>query len=224
VEYAPLAASTASIVQCDENQDGTTLFNLTTLNSIITNNDPSFGSITYYENLVDAQNQITNNAIATPSSYLSNTKTIYASLTNSFGCLTVVTISLQVSNNSFPNVIDFESCDLDANVDGFYAFQLSDIDSTVLAGLPVGLTVNYYPSYNDALLQTNILPSTYINETQYISRIYAKIINGSDCYGIQAVDLYVNSNSPPNFEDEEIYICDDIPLTVSIATTFFSYN
>lgn len=224
VEYAALPTSTASIVQCDENQDGTTLFNLTTLNTIITNNDPSFGPITFYEDLFDAQNQFINNAIATPSSYSSNTKTIYASLVNSFGCLAVVTISLQVSNNSFPNIVDFESCDLDANVDGFYAFQLSDIDSKVLAGLPSGLTVNYYPSYNDALLQTNILPASYVNATQFISRIYAKILDGTDCYGIQPVDLYVNSNSPPNFEEEEIYICDNLPSTVSIATSFFSYN
>lgn len=224
VEYAALPALTVSIVQCDENQDGTTLFNLTTLDTIITNSDPSFGPITFYEYLFDAQNQFTNNAIATPSSYSSNTKTIYASLVNSFGCLTVVTISLQVSNNSFPNIVDFESCDLDANVDGFYAFQLSDIDSKVLTGLPSGLTVNYYPSYNDALLQTNILPASYVNTTQFISRIYAKIVDGTDCYGIQPVDLYVNSNSPPNFEEEEIYICDNLPSTVSIATAFFSYN
>jgi gliding motility-associated-like protein len=224
IEYAALPALTASIVQCDENQDGTTLFNLTILNSIITNSDPSFGPIAYYENLFDAQNQFTNNAVVNPSSYLSNTKTIYASSMNSFGCLAVVTISLQVSNNSFPNIVDFESCDLDANVDGFYAFQLSDIDSKVLTGLPSGLTVNYYPSYNDALLQTNILPASYINVTQFISRIYAKILDGTDCYGIQPVDLYVNSNSPPNFEDEEVYLCDNTPLPVAIATNFFSYN
>ena len=225
VEYAPLPTlTTTNVVQCDENLDGTTLFNLNNLNSRITNGDPSFGPIAYYENLLDAQNQAINNSIATPSSYTSSTKTIYASLTNGFGCLSVITISLQVSINSFPIIVDFESCDLDNDIDGFYAFQLSDIDASVLTGLPTGLTVNYYPSYNDALLQTNILPASYVNETQFVSRIYAKILDGNDCYGIQPVDLYVNSNSPPNFEDEEVNLCENIPFTVDIATNFFSYN
>jgi gliding motility-associated-like protein len=224
VEYAALAASTASIVQCDENQDGTTLFNLTTLNTIITNNDPSFGPIAYFENLIDAQNQVFTNAISNPNAYSSSTKTIYATVTNNFGCLTVSIISLQVSSNAFPNIVDYQTCDLDNVIDGYYAFQLSNIDAQVLNGLPTGLVVTYYPTYNDALLQTNILPSTYTNETQYISRIYAKILDGINCYGIQAVDLYVNSNSPPNFEDQEVIVCDDVPLSVSVAATFFSYN
>jgi len=224
IEYSPAPMLTnTTMVQCDEDQDGVTLFNLTTLNTIITNNDASFGPVTYYENLVDAQSQNTANSISNSSSYSSSPKTIYASVSNSFGCFATATISLQISNNAFPVVVDYESCDLDNDIDGFYAFPLSDIDASVLNGLPSGLIVNYYPTYNDALLQTNVLSGSYVNETQYISRIYAKIINGSDCYGIQEVDLYVNSNSPPNFGDEDIYLCDEIPSTVSIATSFFSY-
>ncbi len=224
IEYSPTPLLTnTTMVQCDEDQDGVTLFNLTTLDSIITNNDTSFGPVTYYENLADAQIQNTSNSISNSNSYSSSPKTIYASVSNSFGCLATATISLQISNNSFPFVLDYESCDLDDDIDGFYAFPLSDIDASVLNGLPSGLIVNYYPTYNDALLQTNVLSGSYVNETQFTSRIYAKIINGSDCYGIQAVDLYVNSNSPPNFEDEDVYLCDDNPSSVAIATTFFSY-
>jgi gliding motility-associated-like protein len=225
IEYAPAPTlTTINVEQCDEDLDGSTLFNLTKLDTTITNNDPNFGPVTYFENLLDAQNQVFTNAILNPNSYSSSTKTIYATVTNNFGCLTVATISLQVSSNAFPNIVDFETCDLDNVIDGFYAFQLSDIDTQVLNGLPAGLVVTYYPTYNDALLQTNILPSIYTNETQFISRIYAKILDGTSCYGIQPVDLYVNSNLPPNFEDQEVYLCDNVPLAVSIATNFFSYN
>ncbi len=225
VEFLPTPALTnTTIVQCDEDQNGTALFNLTTLDAIVTNNDNSFGPVTYYENLADAQNQNIANSIPNSSAYSSVPKTIYASASNSFGCIGVATIVLQISNNTFPFVLDYESCDLDNNIDGYYAFQLSDIDAQLLSGLPTGLIVNYYPTYNDALLQTNILPAFYVNETQFISRIYAKILNGSDCYGIRAVDLYVNNNTPPNFEDVEVYLCDNIPYPVSIATNFFSYN
>jgi gliding motility-associated-like protein len=36
--------------------------------------------------------------------------------------------------------------------------------------------------------------------------------------------LYVNKNEPDNFEDEFVYLCNDVPQTVSIATTFSSYT
>ncbi|WP_309642529.1 choice-of-anchor L domain-containing protein [Flavobacterium sp.] len=225
IEYAPTPALTnTTIVQCDEDLDGTTLFNLTKVDTIITNNDSSFGPVTYYENIADAQNQNTVNAIQNPTAYQSTATTIFATASNASGCYGVANVVLQISNNAFPNVIDYESCDLDTVIDGHYAFQLSSvIDPLVLNGLPVGLVVNYYPTYNDALLQTNVLPDLYTNSVQYIDRIYAKILNGSDCYGIQTVDLYVNSNTPPNFEDEIVHICDTIPTTVAIATNFYSY-
>ncbi|WP_298221803.1 T9SS type B sorting domain-containing protein [Flavobacterium sp.] len=224
IEYIPTPTLTnTTIVQCDEDNDGTTLFNLTKVDGIITNNDSTFSAVTYYENLPDAQNQITANAISNTTSYLSTAKTIYATSANASGCYGVANVVLQISNNTFPFVVDYESCDLDSVIDGYYAFPLSDVDTKVLNGLPAGLIVNYYPTYNDALLQTNILPANYTNNTQYVDRIYAKILNGSDCYGIKTVDLYVNSNTPPNFGDEEVFICDGVPYPVSIATNFYSY-
>ncbi len=224
IEYTPTPVLTnTTIVQCDEDLDGITLFNLTKLDAIITNNDSTFGPVTYYENLTDAQTQNAVNAIQNPSSYSSGIKTIYATAANAYGCYGLADVVLQISNQAFPSVKDYETCDLDPIIDGYYAFQMSNVDAAVLAGLPPGLIVNYYPTYEDALLQNNILPATYTNVTQYIDRIYAKILNGSDCYGIQAVDLYVNSNSPPDFEDAFVYLCDNLPKTVAIATTFSTY-
>ncbi|MFN9112110.1 MAG: hypothetical protein ACK5XN_18750, partial [Bacteroidota bacterium] len=225
IEYVPTPSLiNTTTVQCNDDADGTTIFNLTKLVAIVTGNDPSFGQVSFYENLSDAQNGNVATAINNPGRYSSVPKTIYASAQNSFGCYGVSTIVLQISNNSFPFVLDYESCDLDGDIDGFYGFPLNDIDPLVLNGLPSGLIVNYYPTFEDALLETNVLASPAVNTTQFISRIYAKILNGSDCYGNRAIDLYVNNNTPPNFGDEEVYVCDDIPLPVSIATNFFSYN
>lgn len=225
IEYVtPPNLGTTNLVQCDQNSDGISVFNLTKLGNTITTNNPGYGPVSFYENLADAQAGNTTNAINNPNSYSSGPATIYASAENSFGCISVATITLQISNNSFSNPVDFESCDLDGVIDGFYPFPLAAIDALVLDGLPPGLLVNYYSSINDALLETNALSSPYINETLFISRIYAKILNGSDCYGIREVDLYVNSNSPPNFEDEELQQCDDTPVPVAIATNFFSYD
>ena len=224
IEYLPTPILTnTTIVQCDENLDGITLFNLTNLDTIITNNDSSFSSVTYYENLADALIQNTINSIPNPTSYSSIPKTIYASASNAFGCFGNATVSLQISNTTVPSIRNYESCDLDGDKDGFYGFHLIEIDPVVLNGLPAGLVVNYYPTYNDTLLQTNQLPAIYTNTIQYEATIYAKILNGADCYGILPVDLYVNKNEPDNFEDEFVYLCNNVPQTVSIATTFSTY-
>ncbi len=225
IEYSPLPVlNNTTVVQCDEDHIGATLFNLTKVDSIIKNGDPSLGTVTYYENLIDAQNQTTSNAIANPASYQSIPKTIYASVSNAYGCANTASVNLQISNNTIPDKKDYETCDLDGVKDGFYPFHLSDIDPVVLNGLPPGLLVEYYPTYTDALLQTNNLPAIYTNVVRYIDTIYAKIINGSDCYGILMVHLFVNKNEPDNFEDEPVYLCDNTSTTISIANTFATYN
>lgn len=225
IEYTPLPTLTDStIVQCDENHDGTTQFNLTKVDNIIKNGDASLGLVTYYENLVDAQNQTTLNAIANPTSYQSTPKTIYASVSNAFGCSNTAEVSLQISNNTVSAYKDYESCDLDGDKDGFYGFPLIDIDPIVLNGLPSGLVVTYFLTYEDALLGNNILSGTYTNTIRYVGSLYAKIINGSDCYGILLVRLFVNKNEPDNFEDEPVFLCDAIPQTLSVASTFVTYT
>jgi gliding motility-associated-like protein len=227
IEYSPLPSLTnTTIVQCDDDNDGITLFNLSKADTIIKNNDSSLGVVTYYENLIDAQNQNLAQAISIPENYQSIAKTVYASVTNNFGCANVAMVVLQISNNSVSQQTDLETCDTDGVKDGFFEFDLSDgseADTKVLVGLPSGLVVEYYPTYNDALLQNNLLSDNYTNTIQYQMDIYAKIINGSDCYGIIPLRLIVNSNLPNDFDDEEVTLCNGNTLTLSVANTFATY-
>ncbi|PWA05043.1 T9SS type B sorting domain-containing protein [Flavobacterium psychrotolerans] len=222
VEYSPLPNLTnTTIVQCDEDHNGTTMFNLTKTDNIIKNNDPNLGNVVYYENLLDAQNQT--KPISNPNAYSSIPKTIYASVPNAFGCSSIANVILQISNNSVSSR-DLESCDLDGIIDGYYGFDLSKANPIVLAGLPSGLVVEYYETMSDALLQTKLLANIYRNTVQYQMTIYAKIVNGSDCYGIVPLRLYANSNSPLNFEDEVSVLCDGNSQTLQVASTFSSYS
>ena len=224
IEYAPVPVLTnTTIVQCDENHDGTTLFDLTLVDNIIKNNDPAIGPVTYYEQLADAQNQVAANSIANPTNYSSTAKTIYASAQNAYGCNNIANVVLQISSGSVPSIRDYESCDLDNVHDGFYGFNVSDFDAVILNGLPPGLVVDYYPTYQDAILQTNVSGPIYTNTIQYEVTIYAKVINGSDCYGIIPLQLFVNVNSPANFDDEPVFLCQGVPETISVAQTFSSY-
>ena len=223
IEYAATPALTSTtIVQCDNDNNGSTLFNLTKADNIIRNNDSSLGNVTYYETLAGAQNQDASLAIASPTSYESVPKTIYASVKNIYGCANTASIVLQIANNVVPSDQPLQTCDLDA-IDGYYDFTLSNADPLVLAGCPAGLVVQYYPTINDALFETNQLTNNYRNTTQFIMQIYAKIINGADCYGIVPVRLFVNSIDPTIVDDVTVPMCDGITQTLSVQPIFTDY-
>lgn len=225
IEYVPLPSLTnTTMVQCDDDHDGTALFNLTKAEDVIRNNDSTLGGVAYYTNLLAAQNNDGSQLIVNPQAYESGVRTIYASVTNSYGCSSIATLSLQLSNNAMPNFKDYESCDLDGNIDGYYTFNLRDIDPVVLQGLPAGLVVEYYGSLDNALLQTDVLPDLFTNTIIYQMFIYARIVNGPDCYGIIPVHLFVNNNSPNDFEDATVSVCENGSVNLSVSQEFSTYN
>ncbi len=225
IEYSslPVLVNT-TIIQCKNGTNGKTFYNLTKVDNIIKNNNTTLSNVLYYENYSDALSQNTSLAITNPNNFESVPKNIYASVSNPFGCASIATVTLQISNNTVPTFVDIESCDLDTNIDGFYTFTLSNYNASILSGLPTGLVVEFYPTYNDALLQTNVLPNNYTNTIRYNETLYAKIINGSECYGIIPIYLYVNTLQPNDFGDETIYLCDGDPKTLSVSNIFSTYN
>ena len=223
IEYAPLPVlNPAILVQCDEDKNGKTPFNLAKADATIKGNDASLGTVFYYETLTDAQSQEVSKSIVNFTNYESSPKTIFASVANAYGCANITQLELKISNNNSPN-IDFERCDVDGQMDGFFTFTLSEADALVLQGLPTGLMVEYYENATDALLQKNVLTNLYKNKTIVQQTIYARIINGSDCYGISLVKLLVNVNTPTNFGEEEVIFCANSSLKLEVATTFSSY-
>ncbi len=226
IEYAALPVLTnTTLVQCDENSDNIALFNLTRADDLVKNGQPDLGAVSYYENLIDAQAQ-NGNFITNPIGYSSAPGMVYASVSNSYGCINTATVQLQISNNSVANFPLLETCDLDPDPvqDGYYHFTLSDADPQVLAGLPAGLVVEYYESINDALLHQNVLPNVFTNTVQNDQTIFAKIVNGPDCYDILAVNLVVNTLAPPDFEDEHISLCGSASTTLSVNDIYVTYT
>ena len=222
IEYSPLPTlNNEVLVQCDDNNDGVTLFNLTKLDSLIKNGDTTLGSVTYYENLANAQTQTS--PILNPASYQNTTtNNLIARVANTFGCVNFATVTLIISNNTIANP-NYATCDLDTVQDGLITFDLNTmLTPQLLTGLPTGLVVSYYNSLTDALLEQNVLANNFTN-TSNPQTIYARIINGSDCYALTPVVLTVNAFNPPNFQDENSYICDGNPITLEVANTFNSY-
>ena len=220
IEYSAKPVLTNTIlIQCDDNNDGITTFDLTKVNSIITSGNSQLSVPVYYKNPTDI------NPIPNPTNYQNLTSnTVYGKVINQFGCTAFATVNLQIANNMIATQNPIIKCDSDANQDGFIAFNLnSDVTPQILSGLPSGLVVEYYLTANNAVLQLNPLSNTYTNTTVNEQIIYARIVNGPNCFGITPIKLKVVVFTPANFNDETVYICDGNPKRIAIANGFSSY-
>lgn len=225
VEFAPEIGSTnTSLLQCDDDTDGVSIFNLTKVANIVKNNSLQITNQGYYETLKDARNKT--NPILNPNSYSNKTpnQIVYARIENSFGCYETPQITLNISTNVIPDQSPIATCDGDEIQDGLYQFDLSsEVTPQILEGSPSGLILNYYSTANDALTETNVLPNIFKNTIPNSQTIYARAVNGSDCYDIVPIELIVHTFDPPNFEDEAPYLCKGDQITLSIDLGFKSY-
>ncbi|WP_421013561.1 choice-of-anchor L domain-containing protein [Flavobacterium sp. PLA-1-15] len=217
----PVIANQATLVQCDDNNDGVTTFNLIKADSQILDGHPNLSSPIYYANQTDAT------PIANPGSFTTTApRTIYARASNSYGCFIFVEVSLEISNNNVPTPAPIIVCDdTDGIKDNVYEFDLTaDVTPLVTAGLPAGLLVVYYATSSNAITETSPLANTYRNLTPSQETIWARITNGPECYGVIPVTLVINSFTAQDFEDEEIYLCDGFnSITLSVPNIYQSY-
>jgi gliding motility-associated-like protein len=225
VEYAPkIALNDTTLSQCDDNNDGIAIFDLARVDALIKNNATGLSNIVYYESLADAQAQI--NPIVNTTNYQNKTtnQIVFARTTNSYGCANYAEVSLQISNNSITSQNPITTCDGDTVQDGLYYFDLNaQVTPQVLNGLPTGLVVQYYLNTIDAIAQKNPLPNIFNNTAASQQIIYARIVNGSDCYAITPETLIVSTFSPVNFQKENAVLCNGSSVNLVIDTGFSSY-
>ena len=220
IQYAAqLTPSPATIVQCDPELDGTTTFNLTQITSTVTASDTSIQAVEYFEDSL-ATIQIDN-----PTLFTSSATTVYAKVTNGTNCSAIVPITLTISNQNPIPPAPINFCDEDGTKDGFRQFNLTaEISPEVLNGLPAGLNVAYFANVNNALSAANPLPNAYTNDTTAQQTIWARITNGPDCYGIIPITLIVNYLEVPNFDDEQLIICEGLSsIQLSVSPSFQTY-
>lgn len=225
LEYAPeIVLSNTTIVQCDDNNDGITIFDVTKADNIIKNNNAGLSPVVYYESLADAQGKI--NPILTPTTYTNKTTVpiLFARVTNSYGCANYAQLNLSIANNSIATQSPVSTCDEDAVQDGLYQFDLNaQVSPQILSSLPAGMIVEYYLNTTDAISQKNPLPNIFKNTTATQQIIQARILNGPDCYGIIPITLVVIKFAPLDFEDETTSICSGSTTELIVATGYSSY-
>ena len=214
----------ATLIQCDDNSDGKSKFNLTQLDDTIRNNVlnvlplTSLNVVNYFEDL-NATIPITDSSNYQNS--IANSQTIYAQVTNDFGCKSIANITLNVSNNIIPDQT-INICDLDAIQDGITTtnFDLK-VSPTLIPFFPVGaIAVKYYLTKNDAISQKNSIINLFTNTIPNQQILYGRILNGSDCYGIVKIILNVLTFDKTTFQDEIKFICPNKSLKLEVPTGF----
>lgn len=180
------------------------LFDLTSKNDEIANGNPY--TISYFESLSNAQNNIF--PIPNPENYsnLSNPQTIYVRVENEFGCVAYNEFDLIVNPNPivFPPQ-DIELCDEDHN--GIETFDLSALVNDITGGNP-DIVISFHTTYEQALNNINAIgnPNAYMAPS---SSIYIRAANhydnGFSCAKILELNLVVNQM--PEVVDSSFHLC-----------------
>jgi gliding motility-associated-like protein len=218
------AVSDALLFQCDYdgNPDGFTLFNLTEAHDALTASAPDL-STHFYLSLADAQSD-TNEIDGSSFSNTVNPQIINVRIVNDLtGCYRLAQLTLDVSATTVNDAALF-TCDDDGIEDGFYEFDLSQANTTVLGGTPPGVTLNYYKTSEDALLEVNPLPLNFTNTIAYFQTIFVRAENDNACYGINEVDLTVYQLPNIEVEDETIYCLNTFPDPILLDAGLISGN
>ncbi|WP_338645499.1 choice-of-anchor L domain-containing protein [Flavobacterium sp. KS-LB2] len=225
IEYTTeIILNDTSLIQCDIDNDGKTIFDLTKVDAIVKNNASNLSTVVYYENLADAEAKI--NSITNPTTYTNTliNQSVYARVNNSYDCANYAEVKLMISNNVIVTQNPISTCDIDGIDDGLSQFDLNvQVTPQILTGLPTGLIVEYYLNPTDAVAQQNSLSNIFKNTVTTQQIIYARIINGPDCYAITPITLKVNSFDPANFQDETVILCQGNAISLTANAGFSSY-
>ncbi|HMC02436.1 MAG TPA: T9SS type B sorting domain-containing protein, partial [Flavobacteriaceae bacterium] len=165
VNLNPIVTPIVDLFQCDDDNDGFTMFNLTEANGLISSNAIN-ETFTYYLTLAEAQGGLVADQISNYLNYANPVPlsgTVYARIEATNECYKTAQINLVVSATQIPlvfnlnyNVCDDYQIDND-NANGVATFDFSDATAQILAQFPPGqtLTVTYYTNFNDALQENN---------------------------------------------------------------------
>ncbi len=205
VVYALPTVNNITIIQCDDDLDAVTTFNLTVKNDEISSNFAN-ETFSYYTSFASATTANASDLISTPTSFTNTTPgmmTVWTRVLNSNGCFSVAELTLKVLATQIPNTFNrsFTQCDdfLDINGnnntnndkrDGISAFDFSSAETDIKSLLPAGnYTVTFYRNQADALAEINAITdiSNYRNiGYQNTQEIWGRVDSDSDnaCYGL----------------------------------------
>ncbi|MEM8522526.1 T9SS type B sorting domain-containing protein [Flavobacterium sp. PL12] len=217
IVYPKPIVNTITIVQCDDDTDGITDFNLTVKDNFVSANSQN-ETFTFFTTSIAATSADPNFKITNPTSFSSGDGIVWARVENLNGCFTVAQLNLKVSVTQIPATFSrtFFACDdyidnVNDDQDGVATFDLSSVTVDIKNILPSGnYTINYYENERDALSQlnsiTNISNYRNINSNNQPNsqQIWVRVDSTLDnaCFGVGPyVTLTVNPK--PNIDTND---------------------
>jgi gliding motility-associated-like protein len=200
----PQVNAAPTLTTCDDDYDGITHFDLTSVANNILDVRQENITTAYFETIQDLDaNQ---NAILTPTNYnnLTNPQTVYFKVTNTISnCYVAVPITLEVA---LPPAIDafntYEVCFNDSQ-----EFNLNEINNVIVDDV-FNLSISYFTTETDAQNNTNALPTIYSYQTAN-DVLFARVSNNTNgCLIIHDFILQVNPLPTAN-QPEDLEGCDD---------------
>ena len=194
----------APMIVCEEDMDGTSVFDLTTAEDHITDVRQENIVINYYETLEDAESNT--NEIAVPQSYtnLTNPQTVYIKVTNTLSnCPALVPFELVV--NQPPVINDFQTYNVCSNPDN--TVDLSQINQ-IATDVNFNVLFSYFSNEADAIANTNALDTNYeyqsTSEILYVRAEYST----THCFDYYEFNLIVDPLPVAN-QPSDLVACDD---------------
>ncbi|RIV53617.1 PKD domain-containing protein [Flagellimonas taeanensis] len=210
VKQAPQLFVPTDWIVCDDDGDGTYLFDLGIKDSEILNaQDESVFNVSYYRSQTDADNGT--NSINMDYSVSVPSETIFYRIENTIhtNCYETGDFAIGVIDQVVANPpSDLEICDPDN--DGVAEFDLTEVEPEVLGAQSAsGVTITYHASQADADSNSNPLPTDYTSST-YQQTIFVRVSNALDvsCYATTSYQLNI-FDTPVVPEVSNWWVCDD---------------
>lgn len=214
---SPIATSISDIQLCDDNNDGSYQFLLSSLNDdILQNQDPLIYNVKYFKSQEDAD--LNQNELLNSFEVLRTSQTIYSrvGLLDNTTCFdTSVSFNIQIFDTPVANtfvtpIICDERSLIDPNVqNGITEINLRQFDNEILGNQnALDFSITYHNSIDDAEAR-NKISFDYTNTTAFNEIIYARIENrfNPNCYAIsQPIDLVIRPL--PQFSNSLLLQCD----------------
>lgn len=188
---------------CDDNNDGFSVFDLTSKDAEILNGQSNV-QITYYEILEEAEVGVPGSEI--PSPYVNIVpfnQLVYARVANLvppevLQCYTIVELELVVTE--IPQITEPNNLFIDeGDGDGFAIFDFTVNIDVMLAGLnPADYTVSFYETSIDALSNENpIIDSNSYANISNPQTIYVRVENvNTGCFVVTSFEILTDETSP----------------------------
>ena len=224
----PVLNSPITIVQCDDDTDGISYFNLTEKNAFVSTNSTN-ETFSYYTTLNGANTKDDAALISNPLAFFSGNKSIWTRVENANGCFSVAQLNLIVSTTQIDPAFkrNFAVCDdfienTSSDTDGITEFDFSSISTEIETMLPLSgsnYSIKYYTNEADALSETNAItnPSNYRNTTPTQQNIWVRVDSNLDnaCFGLGPfISLKVNPRPDIDINSDKSadeLVCSNLP-------------